>query len=531
MPDGGPGVSVYLHYPYCKSGIQHSRLEDALLTDLEASLSLHVDDLVPAGSDDHSAAQDAIVPPGEPLRRRIHSVYFGGGTPSLARPEMVARVLQRVQDLGMTPSQLEVTLEANPTSVEASKLRAFKAAGINRLSLGVQSLDPDALRFLGRDHSAKEALEAIETALDVFDNVSLDFIWGRPGQTVAAWERELQQVTALGASHLSLYQLTVERGTPLFKQVQKHPQLMPGEDEIADLFEATRHVASLGGYEQYEVSSFCRGGMRSNRGQHNQSYWNGNDYIGVGPGSHGRLWNGVESSTFKMFSNGASLDSLLAPKSDELRELERCGLLTVEMDAEGIITAVLLAIAGKDFVLTASDDTSARSIVVMKRGEDKSVELTKHSLMLYSGESGDTVQFAEYIQRNVRLYGIRHSIELSPNAVASFTRREMAESLRSRNPYHVNVLIAGVSPKTGVPELYWIDYISNMCKLNFAAHGYASYFCLSTMDRYWRDDLTVEEAKALMRKCLEELRTRFVGNLPNFFVKVVDANGIHTTEL
>ncbi|KAH6589145.1 hypothetical protein BASA61_003298 [Batrachochytrium salamandrivorans] len=164
---------------------------------------------------------------------------------------------------------------------------------------------------------------------------------------------------------------------------------------------------------------------------------------------------------------------------------------------------VLLAISGKDFVLTAADDTSARSIVVMKRGEDKSRELSSHTLMLYSVH----------------------------NAIASFTRMELAQSLRSRNPYHVNVLVAGACPKTGAPEMYWIDYISNMSKLNFAAHGHASYFCLSTMDRYWHDNLTEEEAISLLRKCLDELRIRFIGNLPNFFVKIVDKNGIRQIHL
>ncbi|KAI8923850.1 nucleophile aminohydrolase [Entophlyctis helioformis] len=191
---------------------------------------------------------------------------------------------------------------------------------------------------------------------------------------------------------------------------------------------------------------------------------------------------------------------------------------------------VLLAITGKDFVLTAADDTSARSIVIMKKGEDKSRALNDHTLMLFSGEAGDTVQFAEYVERNIRLYGIRTGIELSPNAVASYTRREMAESLRSRSPYHVNMLIAGTHPKTGVPEVYWLDYISNMAKLNFAAHGYASYFVMSTMDRYWKEGLSLEEVKSLMRKCIAELKVRFIGNL-NFIIKVVDKDGIREETL
>ncbi|KAJ3385447.1 Proteasome subunit beta type-4 [Entophlyctis sp. JEL0112] len=187
---------------------------------------------------------------------------------------------------------------------------------------------------------------------------------------------------------------------------------------------------------------------------------------------------------------------------------------------------VLLGITGKDFVLTAADSTAARGIVVQNRGEDKSRALNAHNIMLFSGEPGDTVQFAEYIQCNTQLYRIRNGLDLSTKAVSSFVRKELATSLRSRHPYTVNLLIGGVDPKTGAAELYWIDYLSACVKLDFAAHGYASYFCMSTMDRYWQPGLSLEEAKELLRKCLAELKVRFIGNLPDFTVKVVDKDGI-----
>ncbi|KAJ3091736.1 Proteasome subunit beta type-4 [Quaeritorhiza haematococci] len=192
---------------------------------------------------------------------------------------------------------------------------------------------------------------------------------------------------------------------------------------------------------------------------------------------------------------------------------------------------VLFGITGKDFVLTAGDTRAARSIVVMKQGEDKSRDLNKNTILWYSGEPGDSVQFSEYIQRNVQLYGMRNGITLSTKGCANFTRREMAESLRSRSPYNVNVLIAGTDPKTGIPELYWIDYLASMVKVPFAAHGYASYFCLSTMDRYWHENLTLEEAKALLRKCIEELKKRFIVSSSDFLVKVSDRDGIRVVSL
>ncbi|KAJ1551215.1 Proteasome subunit beta type-2 [Nowakowskiella sp. JEL0078] len=186
---------------------------------------------------------------------------------------------------------------------------------------------------------------------------------------------------------------------------------------------------------------------------------------------------------------------------------------------------VLIGIAGKDFVLTAADTTTARSIVVMKHGEDKSRLLNKHNLLLYTGEPGDTVQFAEYIQCNIKLYEIRNGLELGTSACASFVRKQMAESLRSRGPYNVNYLIAGASKK-GEPELYWGDYLAASQKMPFAAQGYAAYFVMSTMDRYWRPDLSLEEARVLLQKCLDELKTRFIGNLPEFLIKVVDKDGV-----
>ncbi|KAJ1567521.1 Proteasome subunit beta type-2 [Cladochytrium tenue] len=192
---------------------------------------------------------------------------------------------------------------------------------------------------------------------------------------------------------------------------------------------------------------------------------------------------------------------------------------------------VLIGIVGKDFVLTASDGNSARSIVVQKRGEDKSRVLNERTLMLFAGEPGDAVQFAEYVQRNVQLYRMRNGFDLGVGATASFTRKELATSLRSRHPYTVNLLIGGVDPKTGAPELYWLDYLASSVKLNYAAHGYASYFCMSTMDRYWKEGLTEEEAVSLLKKCLAELNERFIVNMPSFFVKVVDKNGVREIQL
>ncbi|KAJ3177097.1 radical S-adenosyl methionine domain-containing protein 1 [Gaertneriomyces sp. JEL0708] len=239
----------------------------------------------------------------------VKSIYFGGGTPSLAKPELVRKVLEVVTSapgVHLDP-QCEVTLEINPSGVDPSKLREFKDAGVNRISVGIQSLRPHVLELFGRDHSVEEGLDTIKEVAKVFDNVSSDFIWGYPGQTVDDWKKDLVFVTQqLGVGHLSLYQLTYERGTPLYSRTlkrqnrdkQKLPKNIVIDDDehnrLADLYDITMEECANGGFEQYEVSSFCRKRTEDvddvdHRGKHNMSIWSGSPFIGVGPGAAGRV--------------------------------------------------------------------------------------------------------------------------------------------------------------------------------------------------------------------------------------------------
>jgi len=188
-------------------------------------------------------------------------------------------------------------------------------------------------------------------------------------------------------------------------------------------------------------------------------------------------------------------------------------------------------ITGKDFVIFASDSSAARSIVKMKGNEDKQKVISKHIVMAYSGEPGDTVQFAEYVERNLRLYGIRNHVELLPTAAAHWTRNELATSLRSRHPYSVNLLLGGYDHTSSVPHLYWIDYLGTMAEVPYAAHGYGSYFCLSTMDRYHRPDMTLEEGLGLLQRCIGELEQRFIVNLGVFKIRVSDKDGVREVTL
>ncbi|ORY84133.1 nucleophile aminohydrolase [Leucosporidium creatinivorum] len=192
---------------------------------------------------------------------------------------------------------------------------------------------------------------------------------------------------------------------------------------------------------------------------------------------------------------------------------------------------VSFGITGKDFVLFASDTSAARSIVRMKSNEDKQKVIGKHLVMAYSGEPGDTVQFAEYVERNLRLYQIRNHLPLRPSSAASWTRNQLATSLRSRKPYSVNLLLGGFDPTNTTPELYWIDYLGTLGVVPYAAHGYGAYFALSTMDRWHKPDMNLEEGLDLLRKCVDELEKRFIVNLGEFTVRVADKDGVRQVNL
>ena len=221
--------------------------------------------------------------------REVVSVFFGGGTPSLMHAETVAALVARIRALWPVAADLEVTLEANPNSAEAQRFAGFAAAGVNRLSLGIQSLDPEGLRFLGRGHDRDEALAAIAASRSAFARTSFDLIYARPGQTLAAWETELDEALALAGEHLSLYQLTIEPGTAFGNRAARGDNLAADEETAALLFEATQVRLAASGLPAYEISNHARPGAEC---RHNLAYWRYEDYLGVGPGAHGRLTRG-----------------------------------------------------------------------------------------------------------------------------------------------------------------------------------------------------------------------------------------------
>ena len=275
-PDRPDSVAIYVHWPYCRRICPYcdfNVVRDRGQAEQAALVEALLDDL---------NAQAARLG-----RRPLASIFFGGGTPSLMPPEAVARIIDAAATRFSPADDLEVALEANPDDVSAERMEGLRSAGVERLSLGLQSLQDEALRFLGRNHDAATGLHALATALDLFPRVSIDLIYARPGQTIAAWEAELARALALGAGHVSTYQLTIEQRTAFGRAFERGALIPPDEDAAADLYDTTQTVLTAHGFDAYEVSNHAR--TPADRSRHNLHVWRGGDYLGLGPGAHGRL--------------------------------------------------------------------------------------------------------------------------------------------------------------------------------------------------------------------------------------------------
>jgi putative oxygen-independent coproporphyrinogen III oxidase len=269
-----PDLALYIHWPFCLSKCPYC--------DFNSHVRGRIDQARFGNALRRELAHEAT----RLGRRRLTSVFFGGGTPSLMEPATVAAILDDAARHFDPAADVEITLEANPTSVEAGRLADYRAAGVNRVSIGIQSLDDAALRTLGRQHSAQEAVAALALARRLFPRVSFDLIYARPGQDLASWRAELRASLAIVADHLSLYQLTIEAATP-FEALHRQGRLvLPDEDTAAALYDATGEECARAGLLAYEVSNYARPGEES---RHNLAYWRYQDYAGIGPGAHGRV--------------------------------------------------------------------------------------------------------------------------------------------------------------------------------------------------------------------------------------------------
>ncbi|WP_297369417.1 radical SAM family heme chaperone HemW [Acidocella sp.] len=267
-------LALYIHWPYCLAKCPY------------CDFNSHVAAVLPQGRMRAALRAELEFEAARLGPRRVTSVFFGGGTPSLMAPETVAALIGDAARLFTLAPDVEITLEANPTSIEAGRFAAYAQAGVNRVSIGVQSLREDDLRFLGRQHSAEQAIKAIELGAKLFPRHAFDLIYARPHQTQTAWRAELREALGLAADHLSLYQLTIEEGTKFFTLHARGAFTLPDEELAAQLYDATHEEAAKFGLAPYEVSNYARPGSES---RHNLAYWRYLDYAGIGPGAHGRL--------------------------------------------------------------------------------------------------------------------------------------------------------------------------------------------------------------------------------------------------
>jgi putative oxygen-independent coproporphyrinogen III oxidase len=306
MPSSEPGFGIYVHWPFCKAKCPY------------CDFNSHVRHApVDAMSFADALARELAWFERETPGREVASIFFGGGTPSLMPPLAVARVIETISHLWTMASNIEVTLEANPTSVEVRNFAGYRSAGVNRVSVGMQALDDDDLKALGRQHSTSEALAAFKLAAGIFPRVSFDLIYARPGQTAAAWRQELTRALDEQRGHMSLYQLTIEPGTR-FADLHARGQLVtPDDDHAAHLFEITQELTERVGLLAYEVSNHARPGHES---RHNLLYWRYGEYAGVGPGAHSRLVAGDNRRAIAMERHPETWRSLVAERGHGIVE-------------------------------------------------------------------------------------------------------------------------------------------------------------------------------------------------------------------
>jgi putative oxygen-independent coproporphyrinogen III oxidase len=270
-----PGFAVYVHWPFCLSKCPYCDFNSHVR-------QTTIDEARYVAAFRTEIAHRAALAPG----RRVASVFFGGGTPSLMKPATVAAFLDAIASHWSVEREAEISLEANPPSVESGRFKGYRAAGVNRVSLGVQAMNDADLKALGRMHTAAEAMQALGVASAIFERTSFDLIYARPGQTVAAWRQELTEAVARAGEHISLYQLTIEPDT-MFERLHRAGRLSLPDGELArDLWDATQDITTKAGLPAYEISNHARPGAES---RHNLVYWRYGEYAGVGPGAHGRL--------------------------------------------------------------------------------------------------------------------------------------------------------------------------------------------------------------------------------------------------
>jgi oxygen-independent coproporphyrinogen-3 oxidase len=348
-------LALYIHWPFCLSKCPY------------CDFNSHVREVLPQARFRAALLRELEWEAERLGRRPLRSIFFGGGTPSLMEPETVGALIARARALFAPTDDIEITLEANPTSIEAGRFGGYRDAGVNRVSIGVQSLDEADLARLGRQHSAAQAVAALEIGRRLFPRLSFDLIYARPGQTLAAWRVELARALDLAADHLSLYQLTIEPGTAFEALHRRGEIVLPDEETAAALYEATAEEAGRFGLLPYEVSNYAKPGSES---RHNLAYWRYGDYAGIGPGAHGRVSVGdrllatrrhrapeIWAERVEAKGHGSGEDVAVTPQ-ERAREMLLMGLRL----SEGISAARFAARTGMTLETATEPDILAQAI-------------------------------------------------------------------------------------------------------------------------------------------------------------------------
>jgi putative oxygen-independent coproporphyrinogen III oxidase len=370
-------ISIYIHWPFCKSKCPYCDFNS------HVSQEIDIDAWLSAYMIEFKRYEYAFV------GKYVRSIFFGGGTPSLMPPKIVAELLKYISSTARVDEETEITLEANPTSSESQNFRSFAESGVNRLSIGIQAFDEKRLKFLGREHNLKEALSAIELASKIFPRFSFDLIYATPEQDVQMWEAELKQAMNFAVDHISLYQLTIEKGTQFFSSYAKGEFKLPDSDLADDLYEMTADILSKKEIYPYEISNYSKIGSES---RHNMAYWEYRDYLGIGPGAHSRLSSGRDVEAFYMMHNPTNwlktnLDGKSAVQNFEILRKEEILTEILMMGlrlSKGISYDNLQKLFGKDFSSLVRGD---KLEFLVTNGlifyDEKHVKLTKTGLKLH----------------------------------------------------------------------------------------------------------------------------------------------------
>jgi putative oxygen-independent coproporphyrinogen III oxidase len=379
-------LSIYIHWPFCKSKCPY------------CDFNSHVRESISYEEWNQSYLKEIEFFKSTIQGKYIKSIFFGGGTPSLMPSYIVKNIVDKISEYGELVDNTEITIEANPTSSEAENFAGYRQAGVNRLSIGVQALRESDLKFLGREHNVDEAREVIKLGSSIFKRFSFDLIYARPNQTVSDWLKELSEALSLAANHISLYQLTIEKGTPFYKLYKDKKFSLPENEVAAELFALTNDFLCKNGFEHYEVSNYARAGEES---RHNICYWNYDDYLGIGPGAHSRISFEKDGKwQMQAFSDIASPENWLKQVEEKSHGIQTHNVLT---DDEILTEIILMGLRLKEGITDKQFKKFFKKDIIEALDSRKLEFLKQRKLITFTSQSLKTTDLGANLLNSVIL--------------------------------------------------------------------------------------------------------------------------------